>query len=287
VVLAALAALVSLAAALSPLEAQTTQEESPDELVWGTAFQPGISQNNAGGQSSSVLAFEPAITLRNWQTRSFGIRLLLEFKLANVRLDDPDFRLDDVRLGLFAPGLEFVVPVGPKALLRPRGKLGLGNAFQGDSALVWTNLGLWSEFVFPWKRFELGLEPRVDWLSGIATNQRFADEHLGAITLGADARHPLWFRIGEYQPDAGIYASGSYAFEPLDLTTTSGRETTLTWQFEVGAIVGFQSRPKVWIFRVPTIGVGYRFGDLSGIRIRIGGDRLMRLAEVETRSGGG
>jgi hypothetical protein len=272
-----------LAVAVTPLSAQQKLDLEPDELIWGTMSSSGFSQNSAAGSSANVLGFEPAITLRSWERNSFGIRLLLAFRIANVRLGDPDFRLDDLRLGLFAPGVEFVVPIARRALLRPRVSLGLTSVFQGDSALVWTNLGLGAEFVFPWKKFELGLEPRIDWLSAIATDNRYADEHLGLVTLQADARHPLWFKLGEYQPDAGIYATGSYAFEPLGVPAASGAQTALVWQAEVGAILGFQSRPKVWFVRIPTIGVGYRFGDLSGLRIRIGGDRLLRLAEAESR----
>jgi hypothetical protein len=49
--------------------------------------------------------------------------------------------------------------------------------------------------------------------------------------------------------------------------------------YEIGATIGFRFlAPKIWFIAVPRLSVGYRFGDgLTGLRIRIGGDRVTRL----------
>ena len=43
--------------------------------------------------------------------------------------------------------------------------------------------------------------------------------------------------------------------------------------YELGVSLGFfYPRPKIWFVRVPRLAIGYRFGGLNGLRIRIGGD---------------
>jgi hypothetical protein len=50
----------------------------------------------------------------------------------------------------------------------------------------------------------------------------------------------------------------------------------------VGMSFGFsRGRPKIWFFRIPRLRVGYRFGDLTGFRIRLGGDWMTTVAARE------
>ncbi len=72
----------------------------------------------------------------------------------------------------------------------------------------------------------------------------------------------------------GIYGETGYFLNSLDFISVGGTPTDAQSAFEVGVTLGFyDTRPKIWFIRIPRISVGYRFrGDISGIRIRIGGD---------------
>ena len=126
------------------------------------------------------------------------------------------------------------------------------------------------------RRFEIGFEPRLQFNVSKATKAR--DDDFGTVAAKLDARHPLWFEIGGYRPDLGVYIETGYFFDDLSFTSVGGELQRIDEQYEVGVSFGFRSRPKLLFFRFPRIGVGYRFGDgLAGFRIRIGGDRITRL----------
>ena len=94
-----------------------------------------------------------------------------------------------------------------------------------------------------------------------------------------DARYPLGFTIGGSTPDVGGYFEPGFFPNGLSFTNSDGSRTSIQKQYEVGITLGFRDlAPKIWFFRVPRLGVGYRYGDgLTGLQIRIGGDRVTRL----------
>jgi hypothetical protein len=77
----------------------------------------------------------------------------------------------------------------------------------------------------------------------------------------------------------GAYFEPGFFPNGLNFTGAEGSRESTTAQYEIGFTVGFREQaPKIWVIRVPRLGVGYRFGDgLTGLRIRIGGDRVTRL----------
>ena len=64
---------------------------------------------------------------------------------------------------------------------------------------------------------------------------------------------------------------------------TGATRDAINTNLEVGFGFGFsQARPKIWFVTVPRIRVGYRFGDLEGWRIRLGGDWLTQVVGLNT-----
>ena len=123
----------------------------------------------------------------------------------------------------------------------------------------------------------LGLEPSLEYVAAVTSLDTDRDG-VGTLSLYADARHPLWFTIGSSQPDVGAYAKQTVLWQPLEVGSEDDRAKISRFT-ELGRIFGFVQRPKIWFFKLPTIGVGYRFGQVRGWTIRIGGDRLLRLAD--------
>ena len=214
------------------------------------------------------------ITLRDWHEHPFGLRLRLAGTFAtNDLYNILDGEFDEISMSSFVPGLEFVIPVGQNHLLRPHFDAGVGFESAKDQTEFLAAVGLRTEFVFAGKYFFAGLEP------GFQVNNRPrispGDDFVFSPFLTLSGRRVLGFTIDGHQPDAGIFIETGYDFNALELTSVRSTRDAVNQQWEVGVGFGFsQSQPMIGPFRFPRIRVGYRFGDLEGWRIRIGGDWL-------------
>ena len=256
------------------------------EMVYAES---GYGSYSVDEQNTQVLSIPVSIWIRNLEPgRSFGLRLRLTGVIGFTDFDTiDDFDLESVRLGALIPGIEVMVPLSETSMLRPYLDAGIGVNDAGVEDLWAFGIGLRTEFIFPWKEWELGLEPRAQ-ASITRSSDGIADEEIASITAKMDARYPLWFMIGGKTPDAGLYFEPGFYPEGLEFTTITGQEDSIDRQYEIGVTLGFrQPAPKIWFVRIPRLSVGYRFGDgLTGLRIRIGGDRATRLPEYSPDSRG-
>ncbi len=278
----ALASLL-LTLAAGPGNAQGPPALEPEEVVnpWTfTGNENSFSNNEAGGQKTRVLSITPSIWLRRLtEGRTLGLRLRLTGIIAFTDFASlEEFDVNSVRIGGVIPGIEVLIPLGSRSMLRPYLDLGIGLTNSAIERLSVADIGIRTEFVFPWRRWELGLEPRaqVGWADA---SRDLVDASYAVIGIKADARYPLGFSIGGQVPDIGAYVESGWFPNGIQFETTEGTRSTVNDSYEVGVTLGFRLlAPKIWFIRVPRLGVGYRFGDgLTGLRIRIGGDRVTRL----------
>lgn len=240
----------------------------------------GFSSSSVSDQGSQVLTIPVSIWLRRLTgDRKLGLRLRLTGVVGFQDFERvEDFKIESVRLGGLFPGIEFMIPLSDRSMLRPFVDIGLGLSDSRVEEILLTTFGLRTEFVFPWRRWELGLEPRAQ--AGVAwANTEIADDEYFVVNAKMDARYPLGFLIGGSTPDVGAYFEPGFFPNALEFTSVDGTGKSVVLQYEIGLTVGFRElAPKIWFVRVPRLGVGYRFGDgLTGLRIRIGGDRVTRL----------
>lgn len=266
--------------ASSPSEAigQKTPPPDPIDIVdRGLPIPHGFQQDNVAQQRASLFGIRPAFTIRSWETNPWGLRARLAVQFAGLDFQSPDgVDLEKVSLAAILPGVEFVFRTGRRSLFRPFLDVGVGSSTGLDNPALIAAIGAQQEFVFPAGRFELSLEPKLEYTRAFVSGAR--DDDFGALSAYTDTRHPLPFRIGERRPELGVYFKGSYLFSPLDFRSLDGEGTAVEYEFQVGALFSFKKPPKLWFIPVPMIGFGWAFGnDWSGIRIRLGGDRLMRL----------
>lgn len=249
----------------------------------------GYASYSVGDQTTQVLSIPVSIWIRNLtKGRKLGIRLRLTGIIGFADFENvADFDFESVRLGALIPGVEFMLPLSETSMLRPYLDAGIGLNDAGVEDLWAFGVGLRTEFIFPWRKWELGLEPRAQF-STTRSSDGIANEDIAGITGKMDARYPLSFLIGGMTPDAGVYFQPGYYPEGLEFKTVTGQTDVIHWQFELGVTVGFrQPAPKIWLVRIPRLSVGYSFGDgLSGLRIKIGGDRATRLPEYAPDSAG-
>lgn len=296
------AVLLALAAALAvvvprPASCQETPVLDTDQVLdygWiysrsddGIAFS-GVS---LGAQSTNVLSIPISFWIRRLpccgnpitpetEGNTFGVRLRLTSLIGIAQFDSiAEFDVKSVDLGAIFPGIELLFKTGRRSMLRPYLDVGWAATSSSQTTLVFGELGLRTEFVFPWKRWELGLEPR---LKGGYSFTDIENADLGHVTISAkmDARYPLGFTIRGQTPDIGVYFEPSWFPNEISFPTSGGEQKSVTAQYEVGATLGFRFLAPMLcgLFRWPRLGIGWQFGDgTDGWRIRIGGDRVTRL----------
>ena len=247
-------------------------------------FDPGIAGFETEGRTIRVLNVPLTINLRDWKDRSWGLRLRLAGVLGVQDLESLE-DLPDARLGAFAliPGLEVPIPLNDRALLRPYFDFGMAWSLDdSDDDLAPSRVGISaagmrSEFVFPWRRFELGLMPQIFY--AVTWSSKELRDDYGVLGVRGDAQYPL-FRIAGKQLTGLAYLQPAWFIDAFDPSASDAPDTPdVRMQFELG--VGFDWRgtaPKIWFLPVPPMSIGYSFGDgVEGMRFRIGGSRLTRL----------
>jgi hypothetical protein len=230
------------------------------------------------GESIRAARIAIYLTLSSWETRPMGLRLRLASTFAASDLFDLfDRRLEEVSVLSFVPGIEFVFPVGRNHMLRPFLDAGIGSDNVSKNVHFLGALGLRTELIFPHGRFIFGLEP--GFRLGVNSGPEVRDNTVFNPFLTLSVRRVLGFHLSGYPADAGLYFEGGYDFASFELTQVSAASNDVRNNFEVGVGIGFsQGRPRIGPFRLPRIRVGYRFGDIEGFRIRIGGDWLTTVA---------
>lgn len=259
--------------------------ETRETINYAFDYAYGFGTYEVTDQKVTLLQVPISITLRSLEKHNWGLRLRLSGVAAIhnfTRIED--FEIEQIRYVTVVPGIEFLFPTGSRSLLRPYLDLGVAKPEVG-SAIPLSAAGVRWEFVTKWQRWEIGVEPRLQ--VGLArTDTKKDDEKFGDLAAYLDARYPFWFQISRHQPDWAIYIESGWLFDELTFLTLSGDRQGIDQQHEVGVSLGFRDRAKLWFVTLPRLGVGYRFGGgLSGIRIRIGGNRMLRFPDESAGEG--
>lgn len=277
--------------------AQDLPELDPDQILdYGWLYSrtdPGVSFSDVGlgAQSTNVLSIPISFWLRRLpccgnpvgpgiEDRKLGVRLRLTSVIGFAAFDSiSQFDIRSVDLGAIIPGIELLFKTGERSMLRPYLDAGWASTSSTSTTLFYGELGLRTEFVWPWKRWELGLEPRVKGGYSFTDIENIDLSHV-AISAKLDARYPLGFEIGSQTPDVGVYFEPSWFPSDISYTSADGAQNSIYGQYEVGATLGFRYLAPMLcgLFRMPRLGVGWRFGNgTGGWTIKIGGDRVVRL----------
>ena len=272
---ARLLALLATATLLTGSEALGQDGESAFNWAYasGLGGDSGLSDNDYSddGQKIQLIRITPGFWLRDLETESWGLQLLLP---ATIGVNERSFLDGAVEDSLTAfsivPSLEAWIPAGPLVTFRPRAGIGWGqNLTSGDDAFILES-GL-----------KVDIEPRAgDWHFLVRPEFRYdlarsrsgrGDDDVGAVFITLDVLRPLPVQWGDYVPDASVYVQYGYFFEEALLGRPEGNPFTVDRQYEVGLTVGSEPRLKLWFVTMSRLQVGYRWGDgLSGIRIRLG-----------------
>jgi len=274
---------VLLTAQLGIALAPTGSNAQPYAGATYTAFH-NMETFERNGESVSALRIPIYLTLRSWEERAPGLRLRLAASFAATDLFDLlDQQIDEIHVTSFVPGIEFILPIGSSSMLRPYLDAGIGTNDATERIAFLGSVGLRTEFILPSGHFLFGLEPGLQ--LSLNSNQEGLDNSNVNPFVTLSARHSLNTRIAGRLPDLGAYFEAGYNFAALELTNVTASTDGISNQFEVGMGFGFShGRPHIGPFAIPRIRVGYRFGDLEGFRIRIGGDWLTNVSEAHLQT---
>lgn len=265
----------------APAVCQTPGEADLPKVHVPFVMHYGVGSFSAGQVTLRAFSARSTFKLRRYQRDRWGLRLRLTGVVGTYDFRSvTDLTVDHLQTVALVPGLEFQIPLGDRVTLRPFQDLGPGRALDDGRTFLVSSTGILSEFVFPWKGFEFGIEPSLKYSFSVAEGDRY-DEDFGDFVLAADARHLLWFDLAGYTPVLGVYVGYTNYFDDLVFGVADGTRVRLTQQYDVGVAADFAPQIKVWFLRIPRVSVGWAFGDNgSGIRIRFG-DRVTHLPSYD------
>lgn len=265
-------ALVALLASVGPTYGQDGGSSST-----GSASHPFIHGLGTGDSSApDTEVFDLRIPVGYTlipleEDRPWGLRLRMEV-FASIYDFTPDIDTDfDYRFSgvTAAPGVEFLVPVGKGWVLKPFAEIGYARDFDNDLGLGVWSFGMRTLVTWPVKKIDLSFGTKMQYLNTWTSDFALVDE-FGEVRLGLDARYPLWFTIGGNQAYGSLYFIHRHYFnarvelpedDPLEISYTD----------EIGVALGTDPRIKLWFFKLPRIGLGFRWGEnLRGVRLNFG-----------------
>ncbi len=167
---------------------------------------------------STIIEIPVPITLREPADGKIGIRLRLSIFFAWNNVLFEEIGGEDIAASLrtltIVPGLEFMVPVGERWLVRPYFQIGGLSSLDVSGHRWMTSLGARVGTFWRFERWILSAGARLEYTSVFDEEWRRADE-VAFIDLGGDFSFPLWFNVMGERAAAGFYVfTGSTSTRP-------------------------------------------------------------------------
>lgn len=257
---------------LVPTHAADAQEVESPELGFIPPFIFGAESLNGTDTEVRDLRLLFHVPVIPVEDRRWGLRLRISLYAGvyDVALRDV-VDLDDIRFQSLGgtPGVELLVPVGGRWLLKPFADIGYARDFDSDTDFLLWSAGLRTLGTYAVRRFDVSVGTKVRFLS-VHTSKLDLEERFGELMAGLDATHPLPFHINGNRAEISSYYIYRHYIDAR-IERAEGDPLTLEYRHEVGLRFGTDPRIKLWFIRLPSIGLGYRWGDnVRGVRISFG-----------------
>jgi hypothetical protein len=208
--------------------------------------------------------------IRRLDEKPWGLRITFPVSFGTYELSaatDLGGVVESIQSIAVIPGVEFLVPIGERWVLKPFAEVGVGD----DSRTGETHL-LYAAGVRARGEYEAGA---VALMVGAAFRYRNAagtdavKNWYSTLESGLDAQTPLGFSIGSRQARGGGYLVLRH-FTDLEFEVLVDGPLDVAWNYEVG--ISFSTEPvlRIWKIKLPWVGLGYRFGDrVRGVRLNL------------------
>jgi hypothetical protein len=205
------------------------------------------------------------------EDRPWGLRLKVTayagvYKFTAEDAIDLNFRFQSLAA---TPGVEFLVPAGKGWLLKPFTEIGYAYDFDDELGFGVWSVGLRTLVTWPIGKIDLSFGTKVQYLSTFTSDLGLADE-FGEVRLGLNARHPLPFTIGGNQGNLSLYFIRRQYIDAV-IERDEGAPLEIQYSNELGFAFDTAPKVKLWFFKLPRIGLGYRWGqNIRGVRFNFG-----------------
>lgn len=205
------------------------------------------------------------------EDRPWGLRLKMTVFAGVYRFTVEDAIDLDLRFQSLAatPGVEFLIPAGKGWVLKPFTEIGYAYDFDEDLGFGVWSVGMRTLVTWPIGKVDLSFGTKVQYFSTFTSDLDLTDD-FGEVRLGLDARHPLGFTIGGNRADLSLYLIRRQYVDAF-IARDEGTPLEIQYTNELGFTFGTTPRTKLWFFRLPRIGLGYRWGqNIRGLRLNFG-----------------
>lgn len=264
--------LVSVVVFVSSLQAQSPQGSS---FGLGDLSLAAIENSPETSTESTIVEIPVPITLRAPKDGKIGIRLRLSvfFSWNNVRF--VDIEGDDIVASLqtltIVPGVEFMIPVGERWMVRPYGQIGGLQSLDVPGHRWMASLGSRASGFWPFEKWILSAGGRLDYTAVFDDDWRHTDD-VAFVDLGGDFSFPLWFNVMGERAAAGFFVMPRYYISPAEVVGQDGFDLGVDSHIEIGASFQIHDNPKLWFIKIPKwYGLGVRLAENHrSLRIYLG-----------------
>jgi hypothetical protein len=228
----------------------------------------GKRLDDASSSSFQIYRIPISFTLRSLEEHPWGLRLYIPLSLGTTRIDavkDFDEFFEQISSVALVPGVEFLVPVGDRWVMKPFGEVGVGDDSASDSVHVLYSFGFRARGEYDPDPFHVMFGGAFRYRNN--TVSEAVANWFSTIEVGADAQLPLGFSLGSKQARGGAYMVLRH-FTDLDFELLENGPISVDWNYEAGLSFSTDPPLKLWIIKMPWIGIGYRWGDrITGFRL--------------------
>ncbi len=235
-----------------------------------TTGEPGSTDTD-----STVVKMPFAITLRQPEAGKVGFRLRVPvyFSWNHTRISDIDG--EDISYSLktlvITPGVEVLIPVGDRWMLRPFVEFGAISALDIDEYAWLGSTGMRASSWWDLSGWRLNAGAKAQYTLAWTDDWNTHDD-VGSLEIGGGASFPLWFDLLGDRAMAGFFLFPRWYFEDLLIGGPDGPALEIDRHLELGLSFELPRQPKVLGIKLPAwYGVGYRFAnDYGAWRIYLG-----------------
>lgn len=234
-----------------------------------------IENSPETSSESTIVEIPIPITLRAPKDGKIGIRLRLSvfFSWNNVRLEEIEG--EDIAASLetltIVPGIEFMVPVGERWMVRPYAQIGGLAALDIPGHRWMASLGSRASVFWQFDRWVLSGGGRLEYTAVFDEDWRRTDD-VAFVDVGGDFSFPLWFNVKGERAAMGFFVIPRYYINPAEIVGQDGFDLGVDSHLEIGVSFQIHDNPKLWFIKLPKwYGIGARFAENHrSLRIYLG-----------------
>ncbi|MBP7145985.1 MAG: hypothetical protein KBD01_00460 [Acidobacteria bacterium] len=245
-----------------------------ERLNYAFASQLGSGIYNVSGRTVQVYRIPFTLPARKAEGTVPGFRVNLPLCFGFFDFDDTEADQagadEHVGTASVVPGIAVEIGVLRNWSLQPFVDLGIARELGGSGDAYVYAAGVKSVATFRAGPHELLLGNRIVYV-GEHTPGTKIDEDYATLETAFEVRRPLGWAVKSHGLDWSVYVISYLYLEPTEVWIKE-EPLDVGAQYEVGLTVGTQVPAGLWLFEVPRIGLGYRFGDgVSAVRVLVGG----------------